>query len=87
LYLEYRSPSPEEPTWSWPERLLPLGDWGCHIYSCLDCTTEEGRILRCAPGDFDPESGVDSFEAISRFETASIREWLLPWLDGRDQTA
>src|SRR6266404_724628 len=25
----------------WPERLVPICNWGCAVYSCVDCSTSE----------------------------------------------
>lgn len=47
FYRAYRGPR-EEPGWSWPEGLLPLGDWGCLIFSCVDCSDSAGRVVRVA---------------------------------------
>jgi hypothetical protein len=42
LYNEFRSSG--EP-YVWPEGLLPLWEWGCTIWSCLDARTTEGPIV------------------------------------------
>jgi hypothetical protein len=30
---------------AWPRFLVPLCEWGCGIYSAVDCSTREGRII------------------------------------------
>lgn len=37
LFEVYRQPDPEDPTWEWPERFLPICHWGCVVYSGIDC--------------------------------------------------
>ena len=56
----------------WPSQLLPLCDWGCAIWSCLDCRAEGGHVITLAGehGFFD--SGRD------------LRSWLTAWLSGVD---
>jgi hypothetical protein len=52
--------------------LLPVCDWGCAIWSCLDCRTEEGPIVTMA-GEWPlTNTGHD------------LRSWLQAWLDGTD---
>lgn len=31
--------------WEWPERLLMVADWGCNIYSCVDCSSPSLPVL------------------------------------------
>lgn len=55
-YLEMRSLSQEDidQHWTdeegkpslWPQRVLMICDWGCNIYSCLDCSSLNLPILR-----------------------------------------
>ena len=76
LYQSFRRPDPDDPSWSWPEKLLPLTDWGCAIRSCVDCTDLSLPVLR-----FDPNSGAS--RVISP-EGYSLENWLQAWLDGKD---
>jgi hypothetical protein len=84
LYRAYYG-AQDEPGWSWPEGLLPLGDWGCLIFSCLDCSSSAGRIVRVSVGNFDPEEGGDLFRDHAKEEAASLDEWLSKWLNGEEQ--
>ena len=79
FYQTYRGPD-QDPGWTWPEGLLPLADWGCLIFSCLDCTTAEGAIVRAAPGEFDPKDDTNSFDKIAQPESTSLESWLSEWL-------
>jgi hypothetical protein len=56
--------------WSWPEKLLPLWDWGCAAWSCIDAATSEGVI-------------VTHDEVAGAIETAfTLRSWLQSWVSG-----
>ncbi len=57
----------------WPEKLLIIYDWGCNIYSCLDCAHSEHRVLR---NDNNRDSDVYALEA------PSFQQWLQAVLDG-----
>jgi hypothetical protein len=56
----------------WPERLLPIVDWGCAMWSCLDCRTDSGPI-------------VTSCENLPFANTGhTLNSWLTAWLEGVD---
>lgn len=57
----------------WPEKLLIIYDWGCNIYSCLDCTHLEERVLR-NDNNRDPD--------VYALEDPSFQQWLQAFLDG-----
>ena len=53
-----------------PSTLLPLCDWGCAIWSCLDCASSDGPIVTLS-GEHPPvNTGHD------------LRSWLTAWLSG-----
>jgi hypothetical protein len=54
----------------WPENLLPLWNWGCAAWSCLDVTSPEGIIV--THDDVDGPTVTDFI----------IRSWLRAWVDG-----
>ncbi|WP_223206322.1 SMI1/KNR4 family protein [Streptomyces xanthii] len=65
--------------WSWPRGVLPVLDWGCGMFACVDCRGEGGAVLH-----FDPN--VISGQDVSRawfVEAGSLAEWLETWLAGR----
>ncbi|MFI7005383.1 SMI1/KNR4 family protein [Streptomyces sp. NPDC050145] len=65
--------------WSWPEGVLPVLDWGCAMFTCVDCRSEGGTVLH-----FDPN--VIRGQDLSRawfVEAGSLAEWLETWLAGR----
>jgi len=56
----------------WPQHLLPLCDWGCANWSCLDCRTDGGAVVTLA--------GEQGF-----FDTGrDLQAWLSAWLGGTD---
>lgn len=59
----------------WPERVLMLCDWGCNIYSCLNCAAPDLPILRM-------DSNVN-FLVEWAIEASSLQRWLEAWLDGK----
>jgi hypothetical protein len=82
LATEYRkrvdstyAPKPGEPGYDWypwPERLLPICDWGCAIWSCLDCRSTDGPIVTASNEDPFANTGH------------TLRSWLSAWLAGED---
>jgi hypothetical protein len=63
----------EERPFLWPEKLLPIYDSGCNIYSCLECSHPENRVLR-----YDPNISL----ATCAIEAPSFHQWLQSILDG-----
>ncbi|MET7357561.1 SMI1/KNR4 family protein [Streptomyces sp. NPDC005562] len=61
--------------WGWPEGVVPISHWGCAMYACVDCRTEEAQVLLFEPNGGDPSHAwfVDS---------PDLTTWLTAWLDG-----
>ncbi|MEU5566203.1 SMI1/KNR4 family protein [Micromonospora musae] len=61
LYLEARS-GKAGTDWAWPEGVLPILDWGCGMYVCVDCRTEQSTVLLFEPNPGDPDAAwwIDS---------------------------
>jgi hypothetical protein len=57
---------------AWPAQLLPICDWACAIWSCLDCRTPEGPIVTSSNGEPLANTGH------------TLRSWLSAWLLGVD---
>ena len=57
----------------WPKHVLMICDWGCNIYSLLNCADSNHRIFR-----------MDSNASLKElaFESASLHDWLEMWLAG-----
>ncbi|MFE2352507.1 SMI1/KNR4 family protein [Kitasatospora cineracea] len=78
-YLDKIPPKGSNTWWSWPEGVVPVLDWGCAMFACVDCRSDDGTVLLFEPNAIsgqDVSSGwfVDS---------GSLAEWLEAWLDGR----
>ena len=56
----------------WPERLLPIVEWGDAIWSCLDCRSLDGPIVTSSNGEPFANTGH------------TLRSWLAAWLRGVD---
>ncbi|HEX6480112.1 MAG TPA: SMI1/KNR4 family protein [Ktedonobacteraceae bacterium] len=65
----------EEKPSLWPERVLMISDWGCNIYSCLDCSSSDLPIFRM-------DSNVN-FMIEWAIEAPSLQRWLEAWVDGK----
>jgi SMI1 / KNR4 family (SUKH-1) len=70
---EYFAEEEEKPA-LWPERVLILCDWGCNIYSCLDCSSSELPIFRM--------DSNENFLVEWTIEASSFHQWLEMWIDG-----
>jgi SMI1 / KNR4 family (SUKH-1) len=69
LYHEFRSYG--EP-YTWPEGLLPLWEWGCAVWSCLDARSPAGTIVTHDDVDGATET------------VFTLRSWLGAWARGTD---
>lgn len=59
-----------EVPWEWREGVLPIFDWGCNTYSCVDCTGDEPVMV-----------GRDGFLWVP--DGRPFVQWLGEWADGR----
>jgi hypothetical protein len=69
------APQPGEPgfeQYPWPEKLLPICDWGGAIWSCLDCQSDEGLMVTASNGEPFVSTGY------------TLRSWLGARLAGVD---
>uniref|UniRef100_A0AAU2JU75 SMI1/KNR4 family protein n=1 Tax=Streptomyces sp. NBC_00049 TaxID=2903617 RepID=A0AAU2JU75_9ACTN len=61
--------------WRWPEGVLPIADFGCAMYACVDCRSDTAQVLL-----FDPNTGEP--DLAWSVDTPSLAGWLRGWLDG-----
>ncbi|MBT2476821.1 SMI1/KNR4 family protein [Streptomyces sp. ISL-94] len=61
--------------WRWPEGVLPIADFGCAMYACADCPSENAQVLL-----FDPNPGEP--DLAWSIDAPSLAGWLRGWLDG-----
>lgn len=73
----------------WPNHLLPVAPWGCGIYSCIDLSSAQGRVLRyegdmylaVLEGKPADDGEPMKFEDLFWEEAPSFVTWLRSWLD------
>jgi SMI1 / KNR4 family (SUKH-1) len=75
IYLQNRQESPTLPEWKWPAAMLPICDWGCAMFSCLDCANPPYAVLT-----FEYVSGPMENSFIRSRD--SLESWLRDWLAG-----
>jgi hypothetical protein len=56
----------------WSPGLLPICEWGCAVWSCLDCRTNNGAIVTLVEEQGFFDKGGD------------LQSWLTAWLAGVD---
>jgi SMI1 / KNR4 family (SUKH-1) len=72
-------PDDEDPAWpGWPEGLVAVCHWGCAIWSCVDCNSADGRVVRFDPNPFGPESWSGAWTV----ERPTLADFLRDWLTG-----
>ncbi|WP_141812179.1 SMI1/KNR4 family protein [Nocardia bhagyanarayanae] len=60
--------------WAWPEGVVPILTWGCGMYACVDCRSDEGTVLLFEPNPGDPD-------AAWFLDTPSLAQWFEDYLD------
>lgn len=53
----------------WPEQLLPFCEWGCNIFSCVDCGNDAAPVHR-------------SEDCAADAEGYALEDFLAMWVDG-----
>ncbi len=66
----------------WPEGLVAICHWGCAIWSCVDCNSEQGRVIRFDPNDY-VGSEAASWRGAWTEERPTLAHFLADWLDDR----
>ncbi|QES49616.1 hypothetical protein DEJ50_19180 [Streptomyces venezuelae] len=61
--------------WRWPEGVLPIADFGCGLYACVDCRSETAQVLLFEPNPGDPDLAW-------YVDTPGLADWLRGWIDG-----
>ncbi|MDL5203182.1 SMI1/KNR4 family protein [Streptomyces sp. ALI-76-A] len=74
-YLANRADARKDPSWPWPEGVLPISHWGCAMYACVDCHSPQVPVLLFEPNAGEPDHAwfVDA---------PSLTDWLRAWIDG-----
>jgi SMI1 / KNR4 family (SUKH-1) len=67
------------PSYPWPAGMLPVCDWGCGIYSCLDTTSAGVPVVRVYL-----DAVEDQPDQALQPEGHDLAGWLRAWTDGTD---
>jgi hypothetical protein len=81
LYELFRRDDPEDPAWRWPEKVVPICHWGCAIYSCIDCSTDDGKIIIWDPNTV--EHGTAPLQSM-RDGHPTVKAWFESWALGEN---
>lgn len=79
----------ENSVWSWPIHLLPLANYGCGMWSCVDCEYQKLPMILWDPNNLD--SDLDGADARLNWGNSfwdqglSFRMWLEGWLAEKQQ--
>src|SRR5215472_3354144 len=84
LYKDMLKLERENSVWRWPKRLLPLANYGCGQWSCVDCEYKKLPMILWAPGNLDARLRGDDarLDWGNSFwdQGQSLRAWLEGWL-------
>jgi hypothetical protein len=79
----------ENAVWRWPRCLLPLANYGCGMWSCVDCEHKRLPMILWDPNNLDSEldAGDARLNWGSSFwgQGASLRMWLKGWLTQKQE--
>ena len=96
-YVDFRSDR-EHNQPEWPLQLVPICDWGCNIYTCLDCSYSNVPVIRVDYNldmpwmiqtymlhpDFQFFQPYSNDAVVAWVEAISLEKWLSSWLVGVD---
>jgi hypothetical protein len=71
-------PDESEPQWIWPAYLVPICNWGCAIYTCVDAFTDEGVTFTFDPNGHEIGEPIDNLFGRTH---DSIESWFLDWVN------
>jgi hypothetical protein len=74
----------ENSVWRWPQQLLPVANYGCGMWSCVDCAYQKLPMVLWDPNNLD----ADLSDADARLnwgnsfwdQGLSLKTWLEGWL-------
>jgi hypothetical protein len=79
----------ENALWRWPKHLVPVANYGCGMWSCVDCTYRKLPMVLWDPNNLDADlGGADArLNWGSSFwdQGLSLRTWLEGWLAEKQQ--
>ena len=79
----------ENTVWRWPKRLLPLANYGCGMWSCVDCAYQKLPMILWDPNNLDADLGAVDAQLNwgNSFwdQSHQFREWLEGWLGEKQE--
>lgn len=81
LYDSYASSNPDDDSWRWPDRLVPICHWGEAVYSCADCSDPDGAIVCFDLTEYEPGRDLKDLMVPQQ---PSVEAWLRAWAEGAD---
>ena len=81
MYLSLMKEQLNNPLWLWPSHLLPFCDWGCGIFSCLDCSKIDNPVIV-----FDSDYYIRNqpHSPVLLYHKPSFEIWLVDWTNEID---
>jgi SMI1/KNR4 family protein SUKH-1 len=79
----------ENPVWRWPQYLLPVANYGCGMWSCVDCSYQKLPMVLWDPNNLDAD--LDGADARLNWGNSfwdqglSLKTWLEGWLAEEQQ--
>ena len=81
LYDSFSASNPDDDSWQWPEKLVPICHWSGAIYSCVDCSSRDGSVVCVDLSEHGP--GRD-LKASMTPQCPTLESWLRSWAEGVD---
>lgn len=77
---ELADPDRGDPADCWPEKMLPISDYGCGSYACVDCSRRSARVMLF---DVDRYLGMRRPRRNKSFRQLcpTLAEWFEEWLE------
>lgn len=82
LYDSFSASSADDPSWQWPDRLVPLCVWVRSVYSCLDCADPEAAVIGLDLTGYEPGRSLKEF--LLPQAPLTLEAWLRAWSEGVD---
>jgi hypothetical protein len=64
----------------WPEKMVPICDFGCGSFACVDCSRPSARVLL-----FDCDASLSEMRHVFRMESQSLAAWFEEWLRAQEE--
>lgn len=80
-YLGWRKFDPQDPNRAWPERVLPVQEWGCGEILCVDCREPGERLVLYSRWAAITDEDEERFDPKLCYRPIgqTLREYLVEW--------